>query len=545
MAGFGELGLKESLIKAAREQGFDAPSAIQRSVIPVIRRGGNAVVRASSGSGVTAAYALALLDRFAEEEGTRALVIVPTAERAERVAETIAKFAHGTGARAAALTTAWLPANATILIASAEKLLRALEDSKLKLETVEAVVVDGVSAIVKLTGETGLATILASLPHDGQRVFITAEVTDAIKKLAESHARKALYFPSRPAVEDTREKPEPDKTLKYAVASGAGISDLIARLARGHAEELTVLCRSTAAAQRAERELKGRGFDVHGVTYEEFDADNAEGALFAYDPPFSAEQVEACFRDGDTIVCKRSELAHLKSICGDANVGLIAAPSPTYEAETLETFRNEIRQAAREEDFEAQMLILEPLFRELSAEEIAAAVTGLLRARRPAKAEASAGAKQGIKTWARLFLSVGERDGIRPADVVGAITGESGVNGDDVGKVEIRDTFCVVEIASEAADKVIKALNGTTMKNRALRVDYDRKTSVGAGRSSGPKPASGNREQTGRPREGGRPSGGRAPSGPRQGGGRPSGGRPPGPPRTGPRGITNRPPRDR
>lgn len=554
MAGFDELGLKDSLVEAAREQGLESPSALQRSVVPVIRRGGNAVIRASSGSGVTAAYALALLDRFADEEGTRALIIVPTADRAERVATTIAQFAHGTGARAAALTSAWQPTNATIVVASAEKLVGALEDSQLKLDTVESVIVDGLSTIVQLNGDAALETILASLPKDGQRVFITPEITEPIRKLAELHARKALHFPARPAVEDKREKPEPEKTLKYVVTSGGSKTDLIARLARGKTEEVTVLCRTSAAAKRAERELNSRGFRAHGATYDGFDVAEAEGALFAYDPPFSAEQIDECFRDGDTIVCERGELAHLKTICADANVGLTAANAPSQETDSLNSFRNEIRQAARDEDLEAQMLILEPLFRELSAEEIAAAVTGMLRAKRPARAEASAGAKQGVKTWARLFLSVGERDGIRPADVVGAITGESGVNGEDVGKVEIRDTFCVVEIASDAADKVIRSLNGTTMKNRALRVDYDRKTAVGgSGRSGGgsSRPASGNREQTGRPpREGGRAprEGGRPPSGPRQGGGRPprEGGRPPSGPRSsGPRGITNRPPRDR
>ena len=84
MAGFDELGLREELVASARDAGFDVPSGLQKSIIPVLRRGGNAIVRASSGSGITTAYGLSLLDKFADEEGTRALVIVPTADRAER-----------------------------------------------------------------------------------------------------------------------------------------------------------------------------------------------------------------------------------------------------------------------------------------------------------------------------------------------------------------------------------------------------------------------------------------------------------------------------
>ena len=76
---------------------------------------------------------------------------------------------------------------------------------------------------------------------------------------------------------------------------------------------------------------------------------------------------------------------------------------------------------------------------------------------------------------------------MRPADIVGAITGEAGIRGDEVGKVEIRDTFSVVEVVNSAADRVIRTLNGTTMKNRSLRVDYDRKTAAGGSRAGRPK----------------------------------------------------------
>ena len=96
MAGFEDLGLSETLVTNAHAQGLDAPSTLQRSVIPVIRRGGNAVIRASSGAGMTAAFALALLDRFGDAKETRALVIVPTSDRAERAAGTIARLSENT-----------------------------------------------------------------------------------------------------------------------------------------------------------------------------------------------------------------------------------------------------------------------------------------------------------------------------------------------------------------------------------------------------------------------------------------------------------------
>ncbi|HUP87873.1 MAG TPA: DEAD/DEAH box helicase [Longimicrobiales bacterium] len=533
---FKELGLGEQVSTNAQEQGFDAPSAMQRSVIPVIRRGGNAIVRASSGSGITAAYAMALVDRLHEStgDGARALVIVPTADRAERVAGTIARFAQGTDVRVAALTGAWARSNsANIIVASAEKILAAVEESQLQLEGFGAVIVDGAASIQKLNGETALGTLFSTLPREGQRVFISSELTESVRKLAEAHARKALYFPPRPAVETRTDTQPTVATLRYSVASDARKVDVIALMAQS-AEKITVICRSAAIAQRAQRDLNARGFEVAALTYDGFDRAAAQGVVFGYDPPFSAEQITQGFKNGDCIVCKRSELPHLKSVAAEANIKLEAAAMPAYEADSLNAFRNEIRRAAKEEDLEAQMLVLEPLFAELSPEEVAAAAAALLRSKKPTAAEPSAGARAGVKTWARLFLSIGERDGIRPGDIVGAITGESGINGEDVGRVDIRDSFSVIEVESAAAEKVIKALNGTTMKNRALRVDYDRKTVPDRERSSGPRSSgSGPKSSGGSSGRGGpsRSGGGPSRGGPSRSGGGPSRG---GPSRGGP-----------
>lgn len=478
MAGFDELGLRAELVENAREAGLESPSTMQRSVIPVLRRGGNAIIRASSGSGITPAYALALLDRFADEKGTKAIVVVPTNDRAERVATTIARFAHRTNASIAALTSSWgRRANANIVVASAEKLLSAIEQSQIKLDDVETVVVDGASAIEKLNGEQIFETLFTSIPREGQRVFISSEFTDAGRRIAEAHARKALTFPPRPAVEDRTERGPAGSTLRYIVAPEGRKADVIARLARDDDGPISLITRGTHTGREAERAITSRGFTAQSYSYDQFDRNTAEGRVVAFDAPFSAEQLTGSFRNGDVIVCERNELTHLRALAEEANVRLEAAPVPSYEADSLNAFRNDIRRAAREEDLEAQMLVLEPLFAELSPEEVAAAAAALLRSRRPVKEASTGGARAGTKTWSRLFFSIGERDGIRPGDLVGAITGESGVKGEEVGRLDIRDTFSVVEVDSSIADRVIRAMNGTTMKGRALRVDYDRKTS--------------------------------------------------------------------
>jgi ATP-dependent RNA helicase DeaD len=70
----------------------------------------------------------------------------------------------------------------------------------------------------------------------------------------------------------------------------------------------------------------------------------------------------------------------------------------------------------------------------------------------------------------RLFVGGGRSAGIRPQDLVGAITGESRVRGREIGTIEIADRFSLVEVPESAADEVIAALRATTIKGRKTTV---------------------------------------------------------------------------
>ena len=74
----------------------------------------------------------------------------------------------------------------------------------------------------------------------------------------------------------------------------------------------------------------------------------------------------------------------------------------------------------------------------------------------------------------RLYVSVGRTAGIRPQDLVGAITGETSLSGRSIGSIEITDRFSLVEVPSDAADNVIQALKGSTIKGRRATVRRER-----------------------------------------------------------------------
>jgi ATP-dependent RNA helicase DeaD len=74
----------------------------------------------------------------------------------------------------------------------------------------------------------------------------------------------------------------------------------------------------------------------------------------------------------------------------------------------------------------------------------------------------------------RLFVGTGRSAGVRPQDLVGAITGESHLSGRDIGAIEIADRFSLVEVPESAADDVVRALRGTSIKGRKATVRRER-----------------------------------------------------------------------
>lgn len=502
---FGDLGLRQELVDAADDAGWDSPTALQRDAVPVLRRGGNVVLHASPGSGKTAAYGLALLDRLIEEQvppadGPRpaVLVLASNAAAAARTAASLAGFARTVDRRAAALATGWSRGadGADLLVAAPDAALREVQGARLKLGSLHAVVLDDAASIMELDADDALETLLASSPADAQRVLVSARFPDAVDDFVERHVRKALRIPSRPATGRDADV-EPVGSLGYAVAVEADKPVVAAELitARDGARPPVVYCRTRARAERLADALELRGFrvgdDGDARVAASGESDDTAAYPISYDVPADEETLSARHEPGGIVLVEPRELPHLRQIAAAAALELRAEEPPAAPAvrADVRAYRERLRQAARTEDLGAQLLLLEPLLAEFSAAELAAATSALLRrkapdagvagpaAAQPAAARPAAAAPDSApQAWVRLFMSVGERDDVRPGDLVGAITGEANVSGDEIGHIDIRDTFSIVEVGRGIAKRVIETMNGITVKGRSLRVDYDRKT---------------------------------------------------------------------
>ena len=74
----------------------------------------------------------------------------------------------------------------------------------------------------------------------------------------------------------------------------------------------------------------------------------------------------------------------------------------------------------------------------------------------------------------RLFVAAGRQAGLRPADLVGAITGEAGVGSHVIGSIEIGDRSSIVEVPTALATRILFALRATKIRGRKVTVNRDR-----------------------------------------------------------------------
>jgi ATP-dependent RNA helicase DeaD len=558
MITFEELGLSPELVEALAAEGIEIPTGLQEATLPVLRKGHSALVRGGPGAGSLVAWSAPLLDRLDPVPGGPVLVaMVPTDAMALALARSLARLGAATGHRVAALGGPFaLPGHADVLLATPGALAMAIRNSEVVLGGTQAVVLVGAGAL--LSDEGGRNTVggvLEALENpEIQRVVVSEPVTAEVRAFVDAELSRAVFLPTDAGkVGEVAEAPVQRGTLRLRAVEGdedLALAQLAGELLEGDARHLLLFFRSEDRAADAGDLLTLHGFlaaepgeasapvwlATDGMTARRaLEGVEAVGAVVAIsvDAPPDADELDRRHGGGHSqgvILARAREAAHLRRIAQEAGYSLVPFPAPRSAAADPGAALVESLGAVIEgEDLEPYHLLLEKAAARWGAHEVAAALALLLRRKgrldttrgrldaphveaAPGAPAASSGEEGAPVAFVRLFLSVGSRDGVGPGELLGAITGEAEIRGDQVGRIDIRDTFSRVEVDEGAAARVIKALNGTSIRGRSVRADYDRApVRSPGGESRGPGGGS-------------RRPGGDRPGGDRSGGGRPGGG---------------------
>jgi ATP-dependent RNA helicase DeaD len=478
------------------------------------------------------------LDRIsADADATQLLVITPDGETAVAIADAARSITDGSSAPIVAITSArrgtrLLSSRAVPAIAATPgTLVTLMRSAAVKLDGVRTVIIAWADELIEAREGESLEIVLGEIPKDASRIVVTDRMTPEIEALVERHLRRA----SRQGT--AGENPSlAALAVRYVTTTPLARPAAFRRLLDDlDPPSVIVLASDVNARDEARAAISALGYDgdanVRVVT--EPIAEQA-AVLVLYDLPNDAATISAIAATEPAqvvaLIAPR-QVAALRRLTAGAveplDVGRAAMKARARDERLRAALRSEL-----EGGFPArEVMALEPLLAEFDGLEIAAAALRLFerertedRTRResersPDRAESSGerGAEragrgaarqaEGVsrsrdsQTFTRVFLSVGERDGVRPGDLVGAITGESGITSDRIGKLEIREGFTVAEIAAGDAQAVIEKMNGVSLKGRRIAARVDE------------RPA-------GRPREGSREGGreGRGGAGARRGG---------------------------
>jgi len=527
MESFEELGVAPELVEALAAEGIETPSDFQCAAIPVLLRGNPLLAQAGPGAGTLVAYGLPILQRTdATALSPRAIVLVASVDGASRLAASLSRLALVTGHRVGALESGWaLPENAGVLFSTPEDLLRAVRASRVPLDEIETVVVDGFHGL-RVSGLEALETIFESLPKETQKVLLGLPLSEKAEAFGKAHFSKAVHIPPKAAQSGSGDAPPRRGEVSYRIVGEAKEPELLQTVAatfEAGARHVLLFFRTEDQAADIGDFLTIHGYRAGAVGDEDSPVwlateelvsrkklddwpEPSDVVTISVDVPTGPDSLDRRHggKENAVVLVLSRELPHLRDVTRRTGYRLVPArePVPTRVSGETERLRSLLERTIKEQELAPYFLTLEPLFKDYSPGEVAAAALALLKGpgsleKRPdqggpasAPSELSPGPPP--KTWARLFVAAGEKDGVGPGDLLGAIAGEAGVEGSQVGKIEIRDTYSLVEVVSESADTVIRRLNGTTIRGRAVRVDHDRGSprarSGGGSRTGGAKP---------------------------------------------------------
>src|SRR3954465_4854899 len=211
---FAQLGLPAALVTTLARRGFTMPFAIQERALPDALAGKDVLGRAQTGSGKTLAFGLAVLarlhagDRPRTASAPRGLILAPTRELANQVAEELAPLAHALDLRVAASYGGApmgrqidrLRRGVDVLVATPGRLQDLIDQKVATLAHIQVTVLDEADHMADLGFLPAVTKLLDMTPADGQRMLFSATLDRGVDKLA----RRYLTDPAAHAVASSR-----------------------------------------------------------------------------------------------------------------------------------------------------------------------------------------------------------------------------------------------------------------------------------------------------------------------------------------------------
>ena len=521
---FEEMGLSEEIQKAVRYMGFEEASPIQAKAIPAMISGIDLIGQAQTGTGKTAAFGIPLLEKVDPKlKKLQAIVLCPTRELAIQVADEIrnlSRYMHGIkvlpiyGGQDIVKQIRSLKSGTQIVIGTPGRVMDHMRRKTMKLDFVHTVVLDEADEMLNMGFREDIEFVLSGVPEERQTVLFSATMPKPIMEITKKFQNNAKVIKVT-----KKELTVPNIEQYYYDVKPKKKEEVLSRLLDIYSPRLSVVfCNTKKQVDLLVNALLGRGYfaaGLHGDMKQEqrdrvmqgfrtgkteilvatdvaargIDVDEVE-AVFNYDLPQDDEyyvhrigRTGRAGREGRAFsFVSGKEVYKLKEIQRYCKTKIYAQKVPSLNdvANTkMENILDDVERVIEQEDLDMMINAIEERVNnsEFTAMDMAAAFLkiccGMTEDNKNTEENdwefGDTGA--GEDGMVRLFINIGKKQRVRPGDILGAIAGESEMDGKLIGTIDMYDKYTFVEVPREYAREVLNAMKNVKIKGKTVAVE--------------------------------------------------------------------------
>jgi ATP-dependent RNA helicase DeaD len=471
---FAELGLSEQTLAALHDVGYESPSPIQEQAIPPLLEGRDVIGQAQTGTGKTAAFGLPIVQYIdPSEHEVQALVLTPTRELCIQVTQALRAYGARSGVDVVAVfggapirtQQAQLRAGGHIVVGTVGRVLDLISRNSIVLHDCRFVVLDEADEMLDLGFLEDVERILSMTPSGRQTALFSATMPPPIRKLADSY----MYEPEVIQVEAATLTIDTVAQFQLSVEPKDKPARLVEVLraehgSGGNSNQTIVFVRTKVRCDQLFRTLRDGCMNVRALH-----GDMSQGAR---------DGVMLAFKGGRVPILVATDVAarglDISTVTHVVNYDVPTSPD-TYVHRIGRTGR--VGRSGRAITFVEgrQKRELEAIERHIGTS-IAAWQKDAQTAPTPVKERPRRHSKPRIardpsEPSVKLVLGGGRAAGLRVADIVGAITSATGLDGEAVREVSVLERFSFLSVPSAEAERVIEALDGHELRGRLLHLE--------------------------------------------------------------------------
>jgi ATP-dependent RNA helicase DeaD len=469
---FADLGLSDSSLQAIQDVGYEQPSPIQEQAIPVLMEGRDMIGQAQTGSGKTAAFGLPMIEHVdPAERDVQGLVLTPTRELCIQVTQALRTYGTRKGVDVVAVfggapirsQQAQLRDGGQIVVGTVGRVLDLIQRASLILHSCRFVVLDEADEMLDLGFLEDVERILGITPNSRQTALFSATMPPPIRALADRY----LYDPVTVKVKSATLTVDSVEQFSVEVKPGDKAETLVDVLRAEHPDQALVFTRTKIRCDQLYRKLRDRGMNVRALH-----GDMSQG---------QRDGVMLGFKGGRVPILVATDVAarglDISTVTHVINFDVPTSP---------DVYVHRIGRTGRVGRSGRAITFIEPRqTRELAAIErhIGTGITPWTEgahtkpapvAERPRRHSKPRLSRNGDEPQAKLIVDVGRAEGIEVADLVHAVTGAAGIDGEAVRDVRVLERFSFLSVPRSEAERVVDAVNGTPVNGTTLRVEIAR-----------------------------------------------------------------------